>query len=135
MFAYKAKNAYVMYKVPKNLRRTSSKPSSLNFKLSQGAALLIMYQRVASAEYLSIVANGSTPLPRRLDILFPFLSKTNPLETTFLNAIDPRTMVEIACRVKNQPRVWSTPSAMKSAGNAEKYSSLKGRASPFSNLS
>ena len=26
------------------------------------------------------------------------------------------TIVAMACRVKNQPRVWSTPSAMKSAG-------------------
>src|SRR5690606_13257255 len=100
-----AKKAYVLYSVPKNLRRTSSRPSSLNLRLSQGDALLIIYQRVASAPYFSIVSNGSTALPKRFDILLPFLSSTKPLDTTFLKATEPRTMVDIACKVKNQPLV------------------------------
>src|SRR5574344_1255233 len=40
--------------------------------------------RSGSEPYLSIVLNGSTALPRRLDILLPFLSNTNPLEITAL---------------------------------------------------
>ena len=32
----------VLYKVPKNLRRTSSTPSGSNFKLSQGSELVII---------------------------------------------------------------------------------------------
>ena len=39
---------------------------------------------VASGPNLSIVSNGSVAFPRRLDIFCPFLSKTNPFETTFL---------------------------------------------------
>src|SRR5690606_11156598 len=97
--------------------------------------LLIMYHLVASALYFSIVAKGSTPLPRRLDILLPFLSSTNPFDTTFLKATEPRIMVEMACKVKNQPRVWSTPSAMKSAGKASSYPSLKGFSSPRASFS
>ena len=55
-------------------------------------------------------------LPSLLDILFPFLSSTKPVETTCLKATESSTMAEIACNVKNQPRVWSTPSDIKSAG-------------------
>jgi hypothetical protein len=44
------------------------------------------------------------------------LSSTVPLTITFLNAGWSNSMVPIASRLKNQPRVWSTPSAMKSAG-------------------
>ena len=84
MFAYKAKNEYVLYKVPKNLRRTSATPSISNFKLSHGLAFEIMYQRVASGPYSASVVNGSTALPKRLDIFCPFLSNTKPFETTFL---------------------------------------------------
>ena len=43
-----------------------------------------MYQRNGSEPYFSIVENGSTALPKRLDILFPFLSNTRPLDTTAL---------------------------------------------------
>ena len=103
--AYKEKNEYVLYSVPKNLRRTSSTPSMSNFRLSHGEALVIMYQRSGSEPYFSIVENGSTALPRRLDILAPVLSSTNPLDITFLKATDPLTMVLMACNVKNQPRV------------------------------
>src|SRR5205085_7134588 len=92
-------------------------PSALNFRLSHGCALLTKYQRVASAPYFSSVAKGSTVLPKRLLILLPFLSSTNPLLTTFLKATESYNITAIACNVKNQPRVWSTPSAIKSAGN------------------
>ena len=62
--------------------------STSNFKLSQGAAFAIIYQRVASAPYFSMVSNGSTALPKRLLILFPFLSNTKPLDTTFIYATE-----------------------------------------------
>ena len=74
-----------------------------------------MYQRSASAPYSPRVENGSTALPSLLLILFPSLSSTSPLESTVLNATLSLTIVEIAWRVKNHPRVWSTPSAIKSA--------------------
>ena len=82
--AYNEKNEYVLYNVPKNFLRTSSIPLISNFKLSQGFAFEIIYQRVASAPYFSIVLNGSTAFPKRLDIFLPSLSNTNPLDTTFL---------------------------------------------------
>ena len=84
LFAYKEKNEYVLYKVPKNFLLTSATPSISNFKLSQGFALEIIYQRVASGPYSAKVVNGSTAFPKRLDIFCPSLSKTNPFETTFL---------------------------------------------------
>ncbi len=84
MLAYNAKNEYVLYSVPKNLRLTSATPSISNFKLSQGFAFEIMYQRVASGPYSAKVVNGSTAFPRRFDIFCPFLSSTNPFDTTFL---------------------------------------------------
>jgi len=34
----------------------------------------------------------------------------------FLKATESKSIEAMACSVKNQPRVWSTPSAMKSAG-------------------
>src|SRR5699024_6000291 len=82
--AYNAKNEYVLYNVPKNLRRTSSMPSISNFRLSHGEEFVIIYQRNGSEPYFSIVENGSTALPKRLDILLPFLSNTRPLEITAL---------------------------------------------------
>ena len=85
-----------MYKVPKNLRRISSTPSGSNFRLSHGEAFVIMYQRSGSEPYCRMVANGSTALPRRLDILLPFLSSTRPLETTFLKATLSKSMVPSA---------------------------------------
>ena len=127
--AYSAKNEYVLYKVPKNLRRTSSIPSMSNFRLSHGDELVIMYQRNGSEPYFSIVVNGSTALLRRLDILLPFLSSTSPLEITALYDTLSNTIVAIACSVKNHPRVWSTPSAIKSAG----YTSRLSRMFLFSN--
>ena len=42
------------------------------------------------------VVNGSTAFPKRLDIFCPFLSNTNPLDTTFLYATESKTMVPIA---------------------------------------
>ena len=96
---YKVKNEYVLYNVPKNLRFTSSIPSKSNFKLSQGFAFAIIYHRVASAPYVANVVKGSVAFPNRLDILCPFLSKTKPLETTFLYATESKTIVEIACKV------------------------------------
>ena len=84
MLVYSVKNEYVLYNVPKNLRFTSSIPSASNFKLSHGFVLEIIYQRVASAPYFSKVSKGSTAFFLLLDIFCPFLSKTNPLETTFL---------------------------------------------------
>ena len=59
-------------------------PATSNLRLSQGWALVIMYQRVASGPYLDSVSKGSTALPRRLDIFWPFLSNTKPLDTTRL---------------------------------------------------
>src|SRR5690606_1819679 len=99
ILAYNAKNEYVLYNVPKNLRRTSVMPSKSNFKLSQGLAFEIMYQRVASAPCSAKVSKGSTALPKRLDIFCPFLSNTNPFETTFLYAFSPKTKVPMACNV------------------------------------
>src|SRR5690606_14626879 len=88
-------------------------------RLSHGCELVIIYQRNGSEPCFPIASYGSTALPRRLDILFPFLSSTSPLEMMFLNATESLTIVAMACKVKNQPRVWSTPSAMKSAGKRE----------------
>ena len=87
-------------------------PATSNFRLSQGCELVSMYQRSGSEPYCSMVSNGSTALPRRFDILFPFLSSTKPFEMIFRNATDSSIMVAMACKVKNQPRVWSTPSAI-----------------------
>ena len=91
-------------------------PSTSNFRLSHGEELVIIYQRKGSDPYFSMVENGSTAFPKRLDILLPFLSNTNPFEMTALYETLSNTMVAMACKVKNHPRVWSTPSAMKSAG-------------------
>ena len=74
-------------------------PSASKRRLSQGAEEAIMYQRVASAPYWSMVAKGSTALPRRLLIFLPSLSSTRPLETTFLKATESKTMVAMAWRV------------------------------------
>ena len=78
-----------------------------------------MYQRTASEPYLLSAKNGSTTLPLRLDIFSPFLSSTKPVESTFLYATLSNNSPAMACSVKNQPRVWSTPSEMKSAGKGE----------------
>src|SRR5690606_4908782 len=99
ILAYNAKNEYVLYKVPKNLRRTSVIPSKSNFRLSQGFAFEIMYQRVASAPCSVRVSKGSTAFPKRFDIFCPFLSSTNPFEMTFLYAFSPKTKVPMACSV------------------------------------
>ena len=114
--AYMAKKAYVWNSLPKNERATSFTPSSSNFRLSQGEELVIMYQRKGSEPYFSIAPKGSTALPRRFDIFEPFLSSTRPLLITALKATLSNTIVAMAWSVKNQPRVWSTPSAIKSAG-------------------
>ena len=55
-----------------------------------------MYHLVASGPNSDIVENGSTAFPNLLDIFCPFLSKTNPLETTFLYATELNTEVPIA---------------------------------------
>ena len=102
--------------LPKNVRLVSSTPSASNFRLSHGEELVIMYQRTGSEPYSWIAPKGSTALPKRFDIFWPFLSKTRPFEITALKATLSNTIVAMAWSVKNQPRVWSTPSAMKSAG-------------------
>ena len=71
-------------------------PSTSNLRLSQGDELLIMYQRRGSEPYFCMVSKGSTALPRRLLILFPFLSSTRPLEMTALKLFVPRTIVAMA---------------------------------------
>ena len=86
----------MLYSVPKSLRRTSSTPSTSNFKLSHGWLLVIIYQRVASGPCCFKVSKGSTALPKRLDILLPFLSSTRPLLMTFLNATLSKHMVAMA---------------------------------------
>ena len=43
-----------------------------------------MYQRNASLPYFAIASKGSMEFPRRFDIFWPFLSSTNPFETTVL---------------------------------------------------
>ena len=75
------------------------------------------YQRVASAPNLDMTSIGSTEFFSDLLILRPCLSSTVPLTITFLKDGCLNNMVPMASRLKNQPRVWSTPSAMKSAGN------------------
>ena len=91
--------------VPKNLRMTSSTPARSNLRFSQGCELVIMYHRRASGPVDCITAKGSTALPSRLLILLPFLSSSNPLEMMLRKATESDTMVAMACRVKNQPRV------------------------------
>ena len=41
---------------------------------------------------------------------------TSPFEMMFLTATEAKSIEAMACSVKNQPRVWSTASEMKSAG-------------------
>ncbi|MPN24310.1 hypothetical protein SDC9_171707 [bioreactor metagenome] len=113
--AYNEKNEYVLYSVPKNLRLTSSTPFMSNFRLSHGCALVSIYHLSESAPYSLRVVKGSTALPSLLLILLPSLSRTRPLDITVLYATLSLTIVDIACRVKNHPLVWSTPSAIKSA--------------------
>ena len=57
------------------------------------AFLALFYALVA---YLYIVLKGSVAFPNLLDILFPFLSRTNPFDTTFLYATLSNNIVEIA---------------------------------------
>ena len=87
---------YVWNNFPKNVRETSATPSLSNLRLSQGCELVIMYHLTASVPYFSIHSNGSTPLPRRFDILSPFLSSTRPFEITALYATESNTIVAIA---------------------------------------
>ena len=112
----------------KNDDVTSLTPSGSNERLSHGAEFVIIYHLTASVPYFSMHSNGFITLPSRLDILMPFLSSTSPFETTFLYATESNTIVAIAWSVKNHPRVWSTPSAMKSAG----YAPLSSISSRFS---
>ncbi len=70
-------------------------PFSSNFKLSQGLELDIIYHLVASGPYLFIISKGSTAFPNLLDILFPSLSNTNPLEITFSKLFLPNNIIEI----------------------------------------
>src|SRR5262249_37323857 len=84
MFAYRAKNAYVLRSVPKNFRCTSAIASTSNSFGFHVGLLAIRNQRTLSALYLSMTSNGSTVLPRVLDIFCPVLSKTRSLQMTFL---------------------------------------------------
>ena len=63
------------------------------------------YADIETAPYLSIISNGLVTLPTCLLILLPLASSTRPEEMTFLKATLSNTMVAIACRVKNHPRV------------------------------
>ena len=62
----------------------------------------------------------------KLAIIFKYLWLDAYAEVAgadFVKANAPRTIVAMAWSVKNHPRVWSTPSAMKSAGKARPLSS------------
>ena len=74
----------MLNKVPKYFLLISAIPSELNFKLSHGFELLIIYHLVASGPYFSRVLKGSIEFPILFDIFCPFLSKTSPFEITFL---------------------------------------------------
>ena len=78
----------MLYNVPKNLRLTSLIPSISNFKLSHGLELYIIYHLVESGPNSFIVLKGFIVFPIRFDIFCPFLSKTRPLEITFLYEIE-----------------------------------------------
>ncbi|MNV86188.1 hypothetical protein D3C71_1802000 [compost metagenome] len=82
--------------------------------------------RKASAPYSSMISQGSMTLPLLLDIFNPFSSNTWPVDITALYGACPLYRVEIASRLKNQPRVWSIPSQIMSAG----YCSRKVSPSP-----
>lgn len=126
--AFRVCHAYVE-QVKEALRTLAKDPdvrivSITGYRPGRIWALVSMYQRSGSAPCLSIIRKGSTALPRRFDILLPFLSSTNPLDMMFLNETESEIIVAMACSVKNHPRVWSTPSAMKSAGNISSKFSL-----------
>src|SRR4051812_41513196 len=80
-------------------------------------------QRNASVPYSSMISQGSMTLPLDLDIFCPFSSKICPVEITALYGDLPLYKVETASRLKNQPRVWSIPSQMMSAGYCSANSS------------
>ncbi len=54
-----------------------------------GLVPVIMVRRRASAPYLSMTCTGSTPLPRDLDILRPWESRTRPWNSTVSKGISP----------------------------------------------
>ena len=57
------------------------------------------------------------PAARLVDALGDEIGRVDRLEiVAALKATESNSIAAIACSVKNQPRVWSTPSAMKSAG-------------------
>src|SRR5215468_7215268 len=97
--AYRAKNAYVFSSVLKNFRFTSSTASTSKFFGFHVGLLAIRNQRTLSAPYLPITSNGSTVLPRLLDIFWPVLSRIRSLQMTFLKHGCLNMNVLIACSV------------------------------------
>ena len=68
----------MFHRVRMNLRITSSRFSGPKRRGNQGELDVNRYQRSASAPCLSRMLQGSTTLPRRLDILRPSLSRMWP---------------------------------------------------------
>ena len=79
-----------------NLELISLIPSSSNFNGVHTGLVYSMYQRVASAPYLSKIVNGSTALPLDLCIFCPYLSNNKSLTNTFLYGAFPVKNTEIA---------------------------------------
>ena len=67
---------------------------------------------MASAPNFDMTSIGSSVFFNDLLIFRPSLSSTVPLTITFLNAGWSNSRVLMASKLKNQPRVWSMPSAM-----------------------
>lgn len=82
-----------------------------------------MYHLRASAPNSRMMSQGSTTFPLDLDIFCPFSSRMRPWQITFLKAMEPKSITPSWWRELNQPRVWSIPSAMKSAGKLSRNTS------------
>ena len=74
------------------------------YTLDNGLLVMVASDRISAFDHV---------LPKGI----PFKGQVlNQVATMFLKATESNNIVAIACKVKNHPRVWSTPSAMKSAG-------------------
>jgi hypothetical protein len=77
----------VFQSVRRKRRRPSSTRALLKRRDDPAGLAAYMYQRVASAPCWSMTVQGSTALPRLLDILLPFSSRMWPRQMTFLKAM------------------------------------------------
>ncbi|MFQ6929274.1 MAG: hypothetical protein ACLRS8_18025 [Parabacteroides merdae] len=76
-----------------------------------------MYQRNGSEPYCSMAANGSDGIAETFGHFVAVLVQHQAAQIRRPYTLRYRTPSDaMACKVKNHPRVWSTPSAMKSAG-------------------